>query len=271
VRHAPSAPSRRRGLHGFRVLCAVALLAFGVGGASAGSLTIFVSEPSGPQIPIVDNGAFDANFDIGVINVTTNVLNILLNNTAFTSLGASSDQFGFGNGLLTVTGAVKTTRLLDPASVSIQVSDIDIYRPTGPSGALFSSTSNTYLNASSGTQKFTSWFNVSDILGGKELASPVVTLTSTTPDPNSHAGDATPTPVSLTGLYGLTNEVDITLFGGTFDDPAQILFTGVTRIAAATSPESAIPEPATLTVVGVSGMSLCGWRWLKRKRPRAVP
>jgi hypothetical protein len=252
------------------VLCGVGLLAFGVGGARAGDLSMVVTESGGPSIPIADNGAFDSNPDIGVINVNTSILNLFLVNSAFTSLGASSNSPGFAHGLLLVNGGVKAVSSSVPASVSIQVTDINYVLPAGTSGVLSSSTSDTFINAPNGnTQKFTSWFNSSDGMFGMEHSSPVLTLTSASPpDPNSHSADAASTPVSLVAPYSLTNEVDITLSGGSLGDEAQVQFSGVTSIAAGAVP--AIPEPATLTMLGVTGVYLCGWRWLKRKRPRVA-
>ena len=115
-------------------------------------------------------------------------------------------------------------------SVTVLASDVDYNLPNIPPGTMHSSASNTYFNATAGdTSTFQSWFNPSNTLGAQEVASPLVTLTSSAANPNSQSADAAPTPVTLTTPYGLTNQMVITLTGGV-PVAAQDQYTGSTTI-----------------------------------------
>jgi len=216
--------------------------------ARAGSLELLVTETGGPTIPITDNGALDTDPTVGVINTNTTLLNLSLVNYQFTNLGAASNSPGATIGAFL---AQQGTAVLTPGgtgSVTILATDVDYSLPTGGAGAsrnMASSASNTYTNATAGnTDVFQSWFNPSNGLAAKEVASPVITLTSSAANPNSQGADAAATSVPLTSPYGLTNEKIVTLTGGTPGAAAQDAYTGATVITA-----SAIPEPASMALM----------------------
>jgi len=228
------------------VVCGLGMILCSGGEARAGSLEMIVTESGGPAIPITDNGALDTDPTVGVISVNNTLLNLSLVNYMFVNaLGANSNSPGTSAvGSLSQNG---TAQLLTggTGSITILVSDVDYSLPNIPPGTMHSSASSTYTNATAGnTNTFQSWFNGSNTLAAKETPSPIVTLTSSAANPNSQAGDAAPTPVTLVTPYGLTNQTVITLTGGSPGALAQDQFTGSTTIVS-----SAVPEPASMALM----------------------
>jgi len=229
------------------IACGLSVLALTAAEARAASLTLTVTESAGgASVPILDNTALDTDPTVGVINVNTTSLAPLLANYLFTALGATSNSPGNPTqAVLTQNGTAQLITGGGGGSVTVTASDVDYSQPSGGPGFLRSSASDTYTNSPTGdSHAFTSWFNPSNTVGATDVPSPTVTLLAVNPpNPNSHSGDATPTPVTLTTPYGLTSSAVITLSGGTTDLPSQIQFTGSTTIA------SAIPEPASLALM----------------------
>lgn len=228
------------------VACGLGMMALAASEARAASLTITVSESAGgASVTIDDNGALDTNSAIGIIDANAASLNGNLNNYSFSGLSATSNAPGsVDQALLQQTG----TAVLSSGgtgSVTVLVSDVDYNLPGAGPGRLLSSASNTYTGATNGdSHAFTSWFNPSNTGGATDQPSPTVTLTALSPpDPNSHSGDAAPTPVTLTVPYGLTNSSTITLTAAGASDQ----FTGSTTITS-----SAIPEPASLALLATA-------------------
>jgi hypothetical protein len=212
----------------------------------AGSIELLITESGGPTIPVTDNGGLDTNPTIGVIDINTTLLNLILVNYQFTALGAQSNSPGaLSIGTISQGG---TVQLLTggTGSITVLATDVDYTLPGGSSRTLLSSASDTYTNADKGSsQGFTSWFNSSNLLGAKDIGSPTVTLTSSAPlVPNSHSGDAAPTAVPLTTPYGLTDQMVFTLTGGTPGALAQLQFSGSTVVT-----DAAVPEPASLILM----------------------
>src|SRR5262249_46979788 len=160
-------------------------------------------------IPIPDNSALDTDTRVGVINVDVapgSGINLQLSNYQFTQLGADSNSPGILQGaFLSQSGTVQLL-LGGTGSVSIRASDVDFVLPSGTSGALYSSATSLFRNAPVGdSQAFTSWFNPSNALGGREVATPALAFASTRTIQNAHGTDAAPTLVTLATRYGLTN------------------------------------------------------------------
>jgi len=245
------------------VVCGLALLAFPGREAQAGPLTVTVTESGGPAIPIVDNGALDTDPTVGVINVNTTLLNLSLVNYQFTDLGATSNSPG--SAAVAALSQTGTAQLLlgGIGSVSVVATDNDYALPSGV-GALHSSASNTYTHENNGNSTaFTSWFNPSNALGAMDVASPTVLLIAARPpDPNSHSGDAADTPILAVPPYGLTDQMDISLTGGSAGALAQDQFTGSTTVTASGS----VPEPASLVLMlWAAPLTIFG---LRRRRTR---
>jgi hypothetical protein len=240
-------------------------MAFAVAEVRAGSLTLLVSETGGPTVPITDNGALDTDPAIGVINANATLLNLFLVNYQFTALGAQSNSPGsLTVGTISQDGTVQLL-LGGTGSIFILASDVDYALPGGSSRTLLSSASDTYTNANKGnSQEFTSWFNASNTLGAKELSSPTVTLASSSSIvPNSHSGDAAPTGATLSTPYGLTDQMVISLSGGALGALAQVQFAGSTAVT-----DAAVPEPASIALLGIGMTALLAFRRHFKKRAR---
>jgi hypothetical protein len=256
---------RRRRQFGGAILgvAALALLLGGAGRAGAGFLEILVTESGGPTIPITDNGGLDTDPTTGVIKVNTTLLNLSLVNYQFTALSATSTSPGTGGtGSLTLSGSVQLI-FGGTGSITILASDGDYAQPGTPPATLGSSSKAVYSNGNQGdTQTFQSWFNPTNTAGAKEIPSPLLTLTSTGPAPNTQLGTAPPTPVTLVTPYGLTDQAVITLSGGGGDAQSQDDFEGVTQLAAASV--AAVPEPASVTLLATGALGLLGYAWRRR-------
>jgi hypothetical protein len=240
-------------------------MAFAVGEARAGSLALLVMETGGPTIPIVDNGGLDSDPTIGVINANATLVNLSLVNYQFTALGAQSNSPGaLSVGTISQNGTVQLL-LGGTGSVSILATDVDYSLPGGSSRTLLSSASDTFTNADKGSsQGFTSWFNSSNTFAAKESSSPTVTLNSSSSFPNSHGGDATPAAATLSAPYGLTDQMVISLSGGALGALAQAQFAGSTVIT-----DAAVPEPASIALLGIGMTGLLAFRRHLKKRARA--
>jgi hypothetical protein len=229
-------------MRGFMLACVLGALALP---ARAGSLELLVTESGGPTIAVVDNGLYDQDPTVGVINANTTLLNPLLTNYVFTDLSAASNSPGTAVGAYLVQ---QGTAFLTPGHsgvLTVLASDVDYVQPDGVSRTLSSSASNTYTNADAGDSNvFKSWFNGSNTLGALETPSPSITLVSTAGNPNSEGSDATPIPVSLADPYGLTNRVVIGLSGGQPGTASRDAWTGATVVVA-----RAIPEPSSMSLL----------------------
>lgn len=224
------------------VACGLGLFAVQGREACAGPLTLTVTESGGPAIDIVDGGGLDTDGVVnGIINVNYQLLNLSLVNYQFSGLTATSSALVSENpAFLKQTGTVNLTDG-GSGSISIVATDNNYESPAGLAlGTLNSSATALFTQAPSGTQGFTSWYNPGNTLGATEVPSPPVALASDgSSDPNSQAGDAAPTPVTLTSPFGLTNSISITLTGSV---AATDQFSGSTTL-------TAIPEPASLALM----------------------
>jgi len=240
------------------VACTLGLFTFE---ARGGPLTITVQETGGLPITIQDGGALDLDMaEVGVILVNTTLLNANpeLANYRFAALGANSNSPGDATDGFLSQNATVQLRLGGTGSVTVIASDNAYQFPNGATRTMQSSASSTYTSATAGnTEVFTSWFNPNSVVGAKQIASGDVTNTSSAVNPNSQSGDAPPTtPLPLTNPYGLTNQMVITLTGGSAGALAQNQYAGATAVIAAT-----IPEPASMTLMlGVLPVLVFGMR-----------
>jgi len=200
-----------------------------------------VTESGGPAIDITDGGGLDTDGVVnGIINVNYQLLNLSLVNYQFSGLTATSNALSSGNpAFLKQTGTLNLAAG-GSGSISIVATDNGYNQPPAGSGTLNSSATALYTQAPTGTQSFTSWFNPNNTLGATQIPSPPVDLTASgSLDPNSHSGDAPPTPVTLVTPFGLTNSISITLTGSSASTDQ---FSGSTTV-------TAIPEPASLALM----------------------
>jgi len=226
------------------VACTLGMFAFE---ARAGSLEILVTESGGPTIPITDNGALDTDPAIGAINANTTLLNLSLVNYQFTAAGLGANSNSPGTAAVGSLAQNGTVQLLvgGTGSITIVTTDVDYSLPAPGPGSLHSANGNTFANGSAGdTQAFTSWYNPSNGLAATDVPSPTIGFVSTGPLGNSHAADASATPITLVNPYGLTNSTTITLTGGTAGAPSQVGWSGNTQVIS-----TAIPEPTSMALM----------------------
>ena len=230
----------------------------------ASSLELVVTDEGGLTIIITDNGPFDTNLAPGTITVDTGLLNTVLaadgSHYQFTTLGASSNSPGAASGgTLSLTGQVQ---MLPGGTGSIQLlaTDNGYTLPSGTTDALLGSTSSTFTTAPAGnSQAFTSFYNPSNTLAAKEVASPTVTLVSTGTLPNSEGGSSAAVAVAGVIPYGLSNEAVITLSSGGSGAPSQLQFAGTTNL----TPAAPVPLPASLWG-GMALLALTGLDGVRR-------
>lgn len=228
------------------VACGLSMLALTVPGARAGSLQITVTESVGGfSLVITDNGAFDQNLAVGVINADVNnpAFNPLMTNYNLLALAAESNSPGDPDQATLFQSGTATLLAGGTGSLSILATDVDYNLPAAGPGNMASSSTANYTNAANGNPSaFTSWFNVPppvNLLDQKQVPSPTVTLlASSPPNPNAHAGNAALTPITISHPFGLTNETVLTL--SVVGSRNQ--FTGATVI-------TAIPEPASFALL----------------------
>jgi hypothetical protein len=134
------------------VRAAVIALAFGlaVDGRGANALELTVTEAGGPSIAILDNGLLDDNPIPEVITVDTLRLNQHLLFFSFTDLSAVSNLPGGTSGSISQTGTAQLLFAGSSQSITIDASDVNYTLPSGTSGLLSSSISNTFTHTTVG-------------------------------------------------------------------------------------------------------------------------
>jgi len=225
----------------WKVAASFAVLAAAAGGVQAGALQLQVTEGGVPTVVILDNGVFDTNAAVGVINVNTSVLNPTLNSFTFTSLSASSNAPGSASlATISLAGTVlRTTPTftgpgLGTGAITIDATDVGFTLPASAS-TLFSSATGNFTSTTAGdSETFRSWYNPSNVIDATVQASPLLTFTSNGTPLNSHSGDASGAITPATP-FGLTDRITLSMPTVT-GTPGQIQFSGST----------AVPEPAAL-------------------------
>jgi len=250
-----------------RFLCGIAcalMLAAHVSFARAGSLELIVTESGGAPIVMGDGSVFDISPLPGVITVDTTLLNGLLSNYQFGDLGALSNALTAGAvASLSQTGTVELVFGAPAGSISVVATDNDWNSPVGGVATLSSSTSNTFTHTDAGnTQTFQSWYNPSNTLAAMEVPSSLLLLTSTGAAPNSHADDSPDTLAPSAKPFGLTDELLITLSGGSSTAQSKDQFTGSTTLITS----GPVPEPASLALMAIGlPLTVIGIRYRRRK------
>lgn len=246
---------------------------FGLSGsqAQAGTLTVVLSWGSN-TLTISGNGAFStltpASSNGGIESLTFNTQ--ALNN--FLSSNGSNLTFQAGSGVsdnqasatqasganLTSTGQVNLTGTNASGANSITITAFlqDYSTPTGTSGMISSSSSNTFTSTAVGDNStFNSWYNSDNSAGGTLLPSGLVTYTSTNTTTNNGqpsiptSGTTTAAISPFVTPFSLTNTTTITLTptGKTNESD---LYNGTTLVTAS---GTAIPEPASIIMM-LTGM-----------------
>jgi hypothetical protein len=236
--------------------------------ARAGSIEIILTVAGAAAQPIIitKGGPFDTSApgNPDIITVNTAALNSTLiadgSSLQFSSLGASSNNPGGLNAVLTQTG--QATTLGGAVSFTTLAEQTSYTSPAAASGLMQSSASNTYTNTTAGdSQAFQSWYDGTNT-PAKTTPSPILTFTSTGLLAQSNSATAPLT--SLTPFvtpFALLNQMTISLAASAMGPTDQ--FTGSTVVT------SAIPEPTSVALLGIGMTGFLALRRLLRRTSAA--
>jgi hypothetical protein len=240
-------------------VAALALLPGGAGQARAGNVTISLSWSGGSTGPIDFTSLLaQSGSTANSLTVDTAALNFLMSNTGsnmgFLSLSAFSNNPGDPAGAsFKEMGIPFLTGVGGDSSVTIVASQAGFTSPAGK-GTLSSSASASFLMAAPGSPQASNSFL--DATG-----TPTITLASSSSDPNSESDSNSLSGVTgaVTG-YTLGASAFISLSGS--PTSASDAFSIDTEFAVT------VPEPASLTLLGVVALGLLGYGRTRKRRTR---
>jgi hypothetical protein len=246
------------------------LLALSAAQARAGSIVMILTVAGAAGQPILLTGPF-LNPGSTPDNVTINTValnaQLITDGSAlqFSALGATSNNPGAANAVLTQTGTAFTTGAA--VSFTLLTEQTQYTSPVGSMGTMTSSASNTYTNATVGdNQTFQSWFDQTNT-PAKTTPSPILGPAGFTylgiTNPQSDSATATPTALAnVIAPYALLNQTNVSLAASTTLATDQ--FQGSTTVVA-----SSIPEPTSLALLGIGMTGFLALRRLLKRTSAA--
>ena len=232
-------------------------------------LEMLITESGGPTIPIADNGGLDTDPTVGVINVNTVQLNLILVNYQFAALGTRSTSPGGGGTEFLTQNGLAQLLVGGTGSIAIIASDATSTSPLPGRGHCTprrrpcSSTRPMVIRTRSGAGSIPTMRSVA----WGTPPSPVLLYTATgqpasDPHPAGEAG-TTDTPLTLVRPYGLTSRTIITLTGGSPGGLAVDRFGGTVQTFS-----TAIPEPASMALM-LGALPVLVFGLMRRRRAAA--
>jgi hypothetical protein len=228
-------------------LAFAAMAALVIAAPAHAAFTLSVQDDGAAAIPIADNSPLDTNPTVGVIDVNTSALNVLLTHFTFVNLGAGSNSTigtpgSDDQATLGATGFVSRNAGSASATLTIVTTDTGYLFPDGNPKTMTTSASDTFRNSPPGTSRtFQSLFNGTILSPLLSFTSPVGVGPFSTSNPGVDTPLGTqPTPFDLSNTTVLTLGPNPSSTSISSDQ-----FTGATTITGAT----AIPEPSTLALM----------------------
>jgi len=255
------------------VACGLGMFAIAGQTTRAGNIEIVITEDgvAGSVTVQLGSGNEQMGADMNHVTADTTALNNNLDALGydfhFQALGAIANSPGV-NGLsfVDLTGQVfrVNTGSGGPGAQTIHIasSQNDFATQATLPGTLHNFVTGNISNSPGGVQTSTSYFNTSNGLNDTVGAIQTAPLVFVSP---GSAGSAPDVPVPSTAAFSLTGRADITLAGvfgvGT---PATDQFTIHTSVG------SAVPEPASMSLMGIGlPVVIVGLGWLRRRRAAA--
>ena len=230
--------------------------------SGAQSQLSFTLQGTGGPISVIDNVVFDTNPALGLIGLDVPGISPFFPDFQIASLTATDNRATGGPNdpaSLIVTGMVQRVQGLQPASLTIMVSDTGFLFPAGNPKTMTTAASDTFTNTGPGSSAtFQSYFDFTNTPFGTAIPSPLLAFVPPVgagPFTLTNPGVATPLGAQPVP-YSLTNITVLTLVGG-----ETIQYSGSTVISA--SPQ-VVPEPGTYAMLG--GMLIPGGLYLLRRR-----